>query len=223
MAIDEINAKGGIPGPSGRARGRGLRPAATPAGGAEGAQADRQRQGRFSARQRQLGACARHGRRFRTKRASSTSCPAATPTRSPARAATGTCSASATPRRWRRTPSPTRWSRTTERNSTTSRPTTPSATRWKPAWSRRSTALGGERVGGDLVPLGTVDFSSYLIKAQAANPDVIVFLVQGDDMLERPEAGGSVRLDRTRSISRARSRRWSRSKVCRRRRASGPG
>jgi len=44
-------------------------------------------------------------------------------------------------------------------------------------------ALGGERVGGDLTPLGTVDFSSYLIKAQAANPDVIIFLVQGDDML----------------------------------------
>ena len=44
-------------------------------------------------------------------------------------------------------------------------------------------ALGGERVGGDLVPLGSVDFSSFLIKAQAANPDVIVFLVQGDDML----------------------------------------
>jgi branched-chain amino acid transport system substrate-binding protein len=43
--------------------------------------------------------------------------------------------------------------------------------------------LGGERVGGDLTPLGTVDFSSYLIKAQAANPDVIIFLVQGDDML----------------------------------------
>jgi branched-chain amino acid transport system substrate-binding protein len=44
-------------------------------------------------------------------------------------------------------------------------------------------ALGGERVGGDLTPLGSVDFSSYLIKAQAANPDVIMFLVQGDDML----------------------------------------
>jgi branched-chain amino acid transport system substrate-binding protein len=44
-------------------------------------------------------------------------------------------------------------------------------------------ALGGERVGGDLTPLGSVDFSSYLIKAQAANPDVIIFLVQGDDML----------------------------------------
>ncbi len=44
-------------------------------------------------------------------------------------------------------------------------------------------ALGGERVGGDLVPLATVDFSPNLIKAQAANPDVIIFLVQGDDML----------------------------------------
>ena len=44
-------------------------------------------------------------------------------------------------------------------------------------------ALGGDRVGGDLTPLGTVDFSSYLIKAQSTNPDVIVMLVQGDDML----------------------------------------
>ena len=44
-------------------------------------------------------------------------------------------------------------------------------------------ALGGERVGGDLTPLGTVDFSSYLIKAQSANPDVILFLLGGDDMV----------------------------------------
>lgn len=42
-------------------------------------------------------------------------------------------------------------------------------------------ALGGTKVGGDLTPLGTTDFSSYLIKAQAANPDVIIFLVAGDD------------------------------------------
>jgi branched-chain amino acid transport system substrate-binding protein len=48
---------------------------------------------------------------------------------------------------------------------------------------KAAAALGGSRVGGDLAPLGTVDFSSYLIKAQAANPDVILFLVQGDDML----------------------------------------
>jgi branched-chain amino acid transport system substrate-binding protein len=43
------------------------------------------------------------------------------------------------------------------------------------------TALGGSKVGGDLTPLGTTDFSSYLIKAQAANPDVIIFLTAGDD------------------------------------------
>jgi branched-chain amino acid transport system substrate-binding protein len=43
------------------------------------------------------------------------------------------------------------------------------------------TRLGGTKVGGDLTPLGTTDFSSYLIKAQAANPDVIIFLVAGDD------------------------------------------
>jgi branched-chain amino acid transport system substrate-binding protein len=42
---------------------------------------------------------------------------------------------------------------------------------------------GGSKLGADLTPLGTTDFSSYLIKAQAANPDVIVFLVQGDDMI----------------------------------------
>jgi branched-chain amino acid transport system substrate-binding protein len=44
-------------------------------------------------------------------------------------------------------------------------------------------ALGGSRVGGALTPLGTVDFSSYLINAQSANPDVIVFLLGGDDMV----------------------------------------
>src|SRR5581483_8118281 len=45
------------------------------------------------------------------------------------------------------------------------------------------TKLGGSKVGGDLTPLGTTDFSSYLIKAQAANPDIIIFLTQGDDMI----------------------------------------
>jgi branched-chain amino acid transport system substrate-binding protein len=45
------------------------------------------------------------------------------------------------------------------------------------------TKHGGTKVGGDLTPLGTTDFSSYLIKAQSASPDVIMFLVQGDDMI----------------------------------------
>jgi branched-chain amino acid transport system substrate-binding protein len=43
--------------------------------------------------------------------------------------------------------------------------------------------LGGTKLGVDLTPLGTTDFSSYLIKAQAANPDVIVFLQAGDDAI----------------------------------------
>jgi branched-chain amino acid transport system substrate-binding protein len=41
--------------------------------------------------------------------------------------------------------------------------------------------FGGTELGADLTPLGTTDFSSYLIKAQAANPDVIIFLQAGDD------------------------------------------
>ncbi|MBI3526117.1 MAG: ABC transporter substrate-binding protein [Betaproteobacteria bacterium] len=43
--------------------------------------------------------------------------------------------------------------------------------------------IGAVKVGGDLTPLGATDFSSYLIKAQAAKPDVIIFLPQGNDMI----------------------------------------
>lgn len=42
---------------------------------------------------------------------------------------------------------------------------------------------GGTKLGEDLVPLGTSDFSAYLIKAQNAHPDVIVFLTNGDDLV----------------------------------------
>ena len=55
------------------------------------------------------------------------------------------------------------------KNIITSRQTTPSATRSK-AMIKAIGGLGGERVGGDLTPLGTVDFSSYLIKAQGRTP-----------------------------------------------------
>jgi len=48
---------------------------------------------------------------------------------------------------------------------------------------KSTTALGGIKLGADLVPLASTDFSSYLIKAQAANPDVIMFLMAGDDMV----------------------------------------
>ena len=41
--------------------------------------------------------------------------------------------------------------------------------------------LGGTKVGADLMPLGTIDFSSYLINAQAAKPDAILFFTAGND------------------------------------------
>ena len=41
--------------------------------------------------------------------------------------------------------------------------------------------LGGTEVGASLTPLGSTDFSSYLIQAQAAKPDVIINLTAGED------------------------------------------
>ncbi|MGP0094259.1 MAG: ABC transporter substrate-binding protein [Xanthobacteraceae bacterium] len=43
--------------------------------------------------------------------------------------------------------------------------------------------LGGTVTGNELTPLGTSDFSAYLIKAKAASPDVLILLVQGSDMV----------------------------------------
>ena len=57
--------------------------------------------------------------------------------------------------------------------------------------------LGATRVGGDLAPLGTSDFSSYLIKAQSASPDVIVFLTQGDDMVNALKQAVQFGLDKS--------------------------
>ena len=43
--------------------------------------------------------------------------------------------------------------------------------------------MGGTDLGGDLTPLGTSDYSAHLIKAQAAKPDVLIFLTAGQDMV----------------------------------------
>jgi len=43
--------------------------------------------------------------------------------------------------------------------------------------------LGGTVTGNELTPLGTSDFSAYLIKARAAKPDVLLVLPQGSDMV----------------------------------------
>ena len=42
---------------------------------------------------------------------------------------------------------------------------------------------GGTEVGNALAPLGTTDFTSYLIKAKSANPDVLIVLNAGNDMI----------------------------------------
>jgi len=44
-------------------------------------------------------------------------------------------------------------------------------------------AAAGTELGADLTPLGTTDFSANLIKAQSTNPDAIVLLLAGDDMI----------------------------------------
>jgi branched-chain amino acid transport system substrate-binding protein len=41
----------------------------------------------------------------------------------------------------------------------------------------------GTELGADMVPLQSTDFSSYLIKAQSTNPDAIILLLAGDDMI----------------------------------------
>jgi branched-chain amino acid transport system substrate-binding protein len=42
---------------------------------------------------------------------------------------------------------------------------------------------GGTELGADLTPLGTTDFSANLIKAQSVNPDALILLLAGDDMI----------------------------------------
>ena len=43
--------------------------------------------------------------------------------------------------------------------------------------------MGGKVLGNSLSPLGTNDFSSYLIKAQQSKPDVLIVLVDGQDLV----------------------------------------
>jgi branched-chain amino acid transport system substrate-binding protein len=43
--------------------------------------------------------------------------------------------------------------------------------------------MGGTVLGNSLSPLGTTDFSSYLIKAEQAKPDVLINLTDGQDLV----------------------------------------
>jgi len=49
------------------------------------------------------------------------------------------------------------------------------------AYKENLKKYGATNLGADLIPLGTADYSSYLIKAQSAKPDVIVILQNGED------------------------------------------
>jgi len=44
-------------------------------------------------------------------------------------------------------------------------------------------AADGTELGADYTPLGTTDFSANLIKAQSTNPDALILLLAGDDMI----------------------------------------
>ena len=82
--------------------------------------------------------------------------------------------------------------------------------------------LGGSVTGNELTPLGTTDFSAYLIKARAANPDVMILVVQGSDMINCLKQWCSS-ASTSRSMSPERSRSWNRLPRCHRKRASGSG
>jgi branched-chain amino acid transport system substrate-binding protein len=51
------------------------------------------------------------------------------------------------------------------------------------SYAKLLTAMGGKVLGNSLSPLGTTDYSSYLIKAQQSKPDVLVLLVDGQDLV----------------------------------------
>ncbi len=50
-------------------------------------------------------------------------------------------------------------------------------------YSEQLLKAGGKVLGNALSPLGTTDFSSYLIQAKAAKPNVLILLVDGEDLI----------------------------------------
>ena len=51
------------------------------------------------------------------------------------------------------------------------------------AYAKILQGMGGTVLGNSLSPLGTTDFSSYLIKAQSTNPQVLILLTDGQDLV----------------------------------------
>ncbi|MGH7121625.1 MAG: ABC transporter substrate-binding protein [Acetobacteraceae bacterium] len=51
------------------------------------------------------------------------------------------------------------------------------------SYERNLKKYGATNLGAELIPLGTADYSANLIKAQAAKPDIIVILQNGEDQV----------------------------------------
>jgi branched-chain amino acid transport system substrate-binding protein len=51
------------------------------------------------------------------------------------------------------------------------------------SYAKLLTKMGGTVLGNSLSPLGTTDFTSYLIKAQQSKPDVLINLCDGQDLV----------------------------------------
>ena len=184
LAIEQINAKGGILGRQAEL----LVEDSTSGDAGTAVQKARKLIDRdkveLPARQRQFGAGAGHGRGQQREGRAPHRARRPHRCRHRHRPAIGTSSASATRRRWK----PTRCAETLIKKC---------GKKWyyiTPDYAfghtlqaglerQPASKFGGTKVGADLTPLGTTDFSSYLIKAQAANPDVIIFLQAGDDMV----------------------------------------
>lgn len=68
------------------------------------------------------------------------------------------------------------------------------------AYTKLLQGFGGKVLGSALAPLGTTDFSSYLIKAKAAKPDVLIMLPGGDDLVNALKQATQFGLDKDMAI-----------------------
>ncbi len=69
------------------------------------------------------------------------------------------------------------------------------------AYTKMLEGFGGKVVGKDLVPLGATDFSANLIKARQANPDVLITLSAGDDLVNCLKQAVQFGLDKRMAIA----------------------
>ncbi len=69
------------------------------------------------------------------------------------------------------------------------------------AFARLLHGMGGTVLGNALAPLGTTDFSSYLIKAKAAKPDVLIVLQAGNDLVNALKQASQFGLNKDMAIA----------------------